>query len=158
MPERRFISVCHAAPESLGAPDWSTAPGYLRRRLAAERLRPVVDEDRWSVEGSRPPEFGPAGVAPTEPDRRSQTGRALPLLGAIPAPLELVMPVQSFALAGTAMSLPGDRRRPAHRGHRDTAVAKSVPAGRSVPVNLRQVHPADPVRLPAGRGHRAGPG
>lgn len=149
VPERRFTGALrYAAPESLEL-RLVDRTRYPAGGWRPSDLRLVVDEDRWSVEGVRDcPSPAQPACTPTEPDRRSQTGRA-PFSAATPAPLELVMPVQSFALAGAAVSLP-----PATVDGRPT-VGIETSAAQVGPLldalrptgNLRQVHPTDPVRL-----------
>lgn len=113
--------------------------------------RLVVDGDRWWQETAR--ECSPAAGlvrCPAGPlmSSRSVAGRA-PFSDAAPVPLELVSPVDSFSLAAA----PPELGRRTIAGHRAVGVAVTAAQvaplvdGLSAGVELRPVHPGDPVEL-----------
>ncbi|MCB9374237.1 MAG: hypothetical protein H6518_15945 [Microthrixaceae bacterium] len=149
VPERRFRGrLSYRAPETLSL-TLDDRTDYPPGGWPANDLRLAVAEDRWEVSGLRDcPSPAQPACTPAIPDRRSTSGRP-PFSPASPAPLELIMPVQSFALAGTTASLP-----PAPVDGRPT-VGIETTAAQVGPLldalrptgNLRLVHPADTVRL-----------
>jgi hypothetical protein len=113
--------------------------------------RLVVDRDRWWQETVR--QCSPAAGLVRCPDRpdtwvRSVTGRE-PFSEAAPIPLELVSPVDSFTLSAAPADL-GDRTIAGRRAMGVTVTAAQVAPlveGLSSAVELRPVHPSDPVEL-----------
>jgi hypothetical protein len=153
---RQFTGrLVYGGPEDLQLTLAETAPSRERAQGGGApgdgdvQLR--VDGDRWLLDSVRGCMPAPGRAAcPTGAARvvRAVTGRA-PFSEAAPVPLELVAPVESFALAPDPPSL-GERDvagRPAV-GFRATAaqlarfLEQLSPAG-----DLRAVHPTDPVEM-----------
>lgn len=141
--------LVYRAPESLALQVQETTPGALAPERVAGAL--IVDGDRWWHEVTR--RCSPAAglvACPAEPTRWSQevTGRA-PFSTAAPVPLDLVVPVDSFTLAEDPAGL-GTRTIAGHRAVGVSATAAQVALlldGLSAAIELRPVHPADPVEL-----------
>ncbi len=142
--------LVYRAPESLALTVRETTDSP-----AAADDRPgghlVVDGDRWWQETAR--QCSPAAGlvrCPAQPltSSRSVSGRA-PFSDAAPVPLELVSPVDSFTLAAA----PADVGHRTIAGHRAVGVAVTAAQvatlldGLSGGVELRPVHPGDPVEL-----------
>lgn len=149
VPERRFDgSLGYAAPETLSLQlrDHTEYPAGAWR---PNDLRLTVDEETWTVAGLVDcPSPAQPDCTPPAGEHRTLVGRA-PFSEAAPAPLELVMPVQSFALTGALETLP-----PAQVDGRPT-IGIETTAAQVGPLldalrptgNLRAAHPTDPVRL-----------
>ncbi len=141
--------LAYRAPESLALRVREVTPG----RAAAEGVEGdlVVDGDRWWQRSSR--RCSPTAGLVLCPDApvtwvRAVTGRE-PFSPATPVPLDLVTPVDSFALAAT----PAGLGTSTVAGH--PAVGVVVPAAQVAPlldglraaIDLRPIHPTDPVEL-----------
>jgi hypothetical protein len=141
--------LVYRAPESLALQVQETTAGAPAPERAAGAL--IVDDDRWWHEVIR--RCSPAAglvTCPAAPTRWSQevTGRA-PSSTAAPVPLDLVVPVDSFTLAADPAGL-GVRTIAGHRAVGVSVTAAQVARlldGLSAAVELRPVHPADPVEL-----------
>jgi hypothetical protein len=141
--------LAYRAPESLALSVQETTPGVAPADRAGGGL--VVADDSWRQETAR--RCSPAAGlvrCPDEPDTwvRSVSGRE-PFSAATPVPLELVSPVDSFTLAATPVAL-GGRTIAGHPAVGVTVTAAQVAPlldGLSAAVDLRPVHPADPVEL-----------
>lgn len=149
VPERHFRGrLGYLAPETLTL-TLRDQTDYPAGGWRPNDLHLTVDEDTWTVAGlvDCPSPAQPA-CTPTTGEHRTLVGRA-PFSPAAPAPLELIMPVQSFALTGTLETLP-----PAVVDGRPT-VGIETTAAQVAPLldalrptgNLREAHPTDPVRL-----------
>lgn len=149
VPERRFEGALrYRAPESLALwlRDQTTYPDGS---WPANDLDFTVDQDTWAVAGLRDcPSRAQPGCNPPRPDHRLVTGRE-PFSPAAPAPLDLIMPVQSFALAGSIVTQPDAvvGGRPTIGIEATAAQVGPLLSGVRPTGNLRQVHPADPVEL-----------
>jgi Putative zinc-finger len=147
--------LVYRAPESLALTVRETTPGRPAADRAAADL--VVDGDRWWQETAR--QCSPAAGLVHCPDEpltwvRSVTGRE-PFSQAAPVPLELVSPVDSFALAAAPTEV-GERTIAGHRAVGVAVTAAQVAPlldGLSAGADLRPVHPADPVELWLDDGH-----
>jgi len=149
VPERRFDGTLgYQAPESLTL-TLHDQTAYPDDSWPANDLRFTVDEDTWAVAGLRDcPSPAQPGCNPPRPDHRTVTGRE-PFAPATPAPLDLIMPVESFALAGSIVTLPDAvvDGRPTVGIEATAAQVGPLLGGIRPTGNLRQVHPADPVEL-----------
>ena len=149
VPERRFDGrLGYAAPETLRL-ELRDHTEYPAGAWRPNDLNLTVDEDTWTVTGLVDcPSPAQPDCTPTAGEHRTLVGRE-PFSAAAPAPLELVMPVQSFALTGALETLP-----PAEVDGRPT-IGIETTAAQVGPLldalrptgNLREAHPADPVRL-----------
>jgi hypothetical protein len=149
VPERRLTgSLGYRAPETLVL-HLEDQTSYPDDQWRANDVDLVVDDDIWWARGPRDcPSTSLPDCTPTEPAVRVVTGRE-PFAPAAPAPLDVVMPVESFALSGAVVELPatdvGDR---ATLGiATDAAQAAPLLAAYRAAGNLRMVHPTDPVEL-----------
>ena len=150
--ERSFAGqLVYRAPESLSLTVRETTPDVPGNERADGELVVDGEADRWWQRTARACSAAAGRVrCPDEPQPwiRSVTGRE-PFSSAAPVPLELVSPVDSFALAAAPASL-GTRTIAGHR-----AVGLVATAGQAAPllqglssaVELRPVHPADTVEL-----------
>ncbi len=149
VPARRFSgSLRYRAPETL-ALTLRDRTDYPDRSWAPNDLTLAVDQDTWAVTGLRDcPSRAQPDCTPDERDQRSVTGRE-PFSAATPAPLDLIMPVQSFALAGSSVTLPDDLvgGRPTIGIEATAAQVAPLLDGLHPTGNLRRAHPADPVEL-----------
>jgi hypothetical protein len=125
------------------------APESLALTVGDDRL--VVDGDGWWRDAARACSPAPGRVRCPDPDPRwvtAVTGRE-PFSPATPVPLDLIVPVDSFALAAATGDL--GTRTVAGRD----AVGVTVTAAQAAPFldglagagGLRPVHPADPVAM-----------
>jgi hypothetical protein len=148
-PGRRTFAgrLAYRAPESLAL----TLSEDRGADGAGASARLVVDRDHWWQRTTRA--CSPATGLVRCPEVRATATRAVadrvPFSDASPVPLELVTPVDSFALAGTPVDL-GTRTVAGRRavGVRVTA-AQVAPllAGLGAGVDLRPVYPGDPAEL-----------
>jgi hypothetical protein len=125
------------------------APEALALSVGDDRL--VVDGDRWWQDTARACSPAPGRVrCPAGAPRwlRSVTGRE-PFSDAAPLPLDLVVPVDSFALAAGSAGL-GERAVAGRAAIGVTVTAAQVAPfldGLAEAAGLRPVHPADPVEV-----------
>lgn len=141
--------LAYRAPETLGLSVRETTAGRPDLERASGEL--IVDGDRWWEATTR--QCSPAaGVARCPDDARtwsrSVVGRE-PFSTAAPVPVDLVSPVGSFALAADPPPL-GQRDLAGHRALGVAVTAAQVAPildGLSAAVELRPVHPTDPVEL-----------
>jgi hypothetical protein len=141
--------LTYRAPEALALRVRETTAGAPPAERAEADL--VVDGDRWWHAATR--QCSPAAGlvrCPREPVRwsRAVTGRE-PFSDAAPVPLELVVPVDAFALAATPAGL-GQRTVAGHPAVGVAVTAAQVSGyleGLSAAVPLRAVHPGDRVEL-----------
>lgn len=149
VPERHFAgSLRYRAPETL-ALTLRDRTHYPDRSWVPNDLTLAVDQGTWAVTGLRDcPSRAQPACTPDERDQRSVTGRE-PFSAATPAPLDLIMPVQSFALAGSSVTLPDDLvgGRPTIGIQATAAQVAPLLDGLHPTGNLRRAHPADPVEL-----------
>lgn len=149
VPERRYTGrLVYQAPESL-ALSLDDRTTYPDERWASNDVEVVTDGDSWWAQGPAacPPEALP-GCADPGPRTQAVTGRE-PFRAATPVPLDLIVPVRSFALAAEPQRL-----EPRQVAGRD-AIGLVTTAGQVAPLldglrqagTLRQVHPADRVEL-----------
>lgn len=149
VPLRRYQgSLVYRAPESLSVTlDDRTA--YPDRRWVANDVVAVTDGDRWWARG---PVRCPIETLPdcADPAPRLQvvTGRE-PFRAATPAPLDLVVPVRSFALAAVPEWLGSSRVAGRYAVGMVTTAAQIAPLldGLSQAGTLREVHPSDRVEV-----------
>ena len=149
VPERRFTGhLAYRAPEALALALRDRTP-YPSSEWVANDVDLVVTPVRWWTQGPRAcPVTALPGCTPPQPRVRAVEGREPFSVGA-PAPLDLVVPVRSFAGASAPAGL--GTRTIAGR----TARGVVVTAAQAAPLldavrpagNLRAVHPADNVRL-----------
>ena len=140
----------YVAPESLGL-TLRERSGTRPSPAEEASVRLVVDGDRWWQ--STPRDCSPVPGRVRCPDDalrwvRSVTGRE-PFADSAPVPLELITPVDSFALAATPVSL-GTRTiagRPAIGVRVSAAQVAPLLDGLSPGGDLRPVHPGDPVEM-----------
>ena len=141
--------LTYRAPEALALRVRETTAGVPAAERAEGEL--VVDGDRWWHAATR--QCSPAAGlvrCPRESVRWSQavTGRE-PFSDAAPVPLELVVPVDAFALAATPTGL-GRQTVAGHPAVGVSVTAAQVAAyleGLSAAVPLRAVHPGDRVEV-----------
>ena len=141
--------LTYRAPESLALRVQETTAGAAPAERSDGAL--VVDADRWWHEATR--QCSPAAGlvrCPAQPLRwsRSVTGRE-PFSDDAPVPLELVSPVDGFALSAPPTGL-GHRTIAGHEAVGVSVTAAQVAGlldGLSAAVELRPVHPTDPVEL-----------
>ncbi len=145
---RTFVAdLTYRAPETLGLRVQETTAGRPDVERAAGEL--IVDGDRWWEATTR--QCSPAAGVARCPDEartwsRSVAGRE-PFATAAPVPVDLVSPVGSFALAADPPPL-GERDVAGHRTLGVAVTAAQVAPildGLSAAVELRPVHPTDPV-------------
>jgi hypothetical protein len=149
VPERRYEGrLAYRAPESL-ALAFEDRTAYPDDRWVPNDVDVVADGDTWWARGPAPsPAEALPGCADPTPRVQAVTGRE-PFRATTPAPLDLVVPVRSFALASEPEPL-GTRTVGGRR-----AVGLAVTAAQVEPLiaglrqagTLRQVHPADPAEL-----------
>jgi Putative zinc-finger len=141
--------LTYRAPEALALRVSETTAGVPPGGRAAGSL--VVDGDRWWHDATRQcsPAAGLVRCPPEAPRwSRSVTGRE-PFSDEAPVPLELVTPVDGFALSAPPAGL-GRRTIAGHDAVGVEATAAQVARlldGLSAAVELRPVHPTDPVEL-----------
>lgn len=141
--------LTYRAPEALALRVRETTPDVPSAERAQGAL--VVAGDRWWHEVTR--QCSPAAGlvrCPAEPVRWSLavTGRE-PFSDAAPIPLDLVVPVDAFTLAAAPPAL-GTRTVAGRRAIGITVTAAQAAGlldGLSAAVDLRPVHPGDPVEL-----------
>lgn len=147
--ERTFTGTLrYDAPESLALTLQDTTD-YPSGAWKPNDVRLVVDDDRWWSAGRRDcPAAAQPGCTP-DATEVAAVERREPFASSAPVPLELVTPVTSFALAGSA-GVAGTRTIDGRDALGTTTTAAQVsgvleglrPAG-----NLRRVHPSDTVEL-----------
>lgn len=149
VPERRYEGrLAYRAPESL-ALVLTDRTAYPDEAWVANDVEVVADGQQWWARGPAPcPIEALPGCADPTPRVQVVTGRE-PFRAATPVPLDLVVPVRSFALAGTSELL-GTRTIAGRE-----AVGVTTSAAQLAPLldglrqagTLREVHPTDPVEL-----------
>jgi hypothetical protein len=148
VPERRFSGTLdYRAPESL-ALTWRDETTYPSSSWRPNDVRLVTDGATWVASGMRSCPIVDLPGCGAGPDEQAVTGRP-PFADDAPVPLELVVPVQSFASADTA-TVVGEGTVAGRPTIEVTAIAAQVgplldglrPAG-----NLRDLHPTDRVEL-----------
>jgi len=147
--ERTFeADLTYRAPESLALRVQETTAGAAPAERSDGAL--VVDADRWWHDATRECSAAAGLRCPAEPLRwsRSVTGRE-PFSDDAPVPLELVSPVDGFALSARPPGL-GRRTIAGHEALGVSVTAAQVAGlldGLSAAVELRPVHPTDRVEL-----------
>lgn len=149
VPERRWTGqLTWRAPESLSLELRDRTP-YPSADWVADDVDLVVDGDRRIARGPRDcPVPGQPTCTPAEPETQVTTGRE-PFADGAPVPLDLVLPVTSFAGAEEPVLL-GTRAvagREAIGLEVTVAQVQPVLEGLRPAGNLREVHPSDPVAL-----------
>lgn len=149
VPERRWSGrLIWQAPESLSL-DLRDRTRYPSDDWVPDDVQLVVDGDRRIASGPRdcPVQTQPA-CTPPRPETQVTTGRE-PFADGAPVPLDLVLPVASFAGAAEPARL-GERTiagRDATGLQVAVAQVQPVLDGLRPAGNLREVHPSDPVDL-----------
>ncbi len=148
VPARRFSGTLdYRAPESL-ALTWRDQTSYPSSSWRPNDVRLVTDGAAWVASGVRSCPIVDLPDCTTGPEEEAVTGRP-PFAADAPVPLELVVPVRSFASVDTA-TVVGEGTVAGRPTVEVTATAAQIgplldglrPAG-----NLRDLHPTDLVAL-----------
>jgi hypothetical protein len=149
VPVRRYEGrLAYRAPESLSL-RLRDRTDYPDGRWVRNDVDVVADGPAWWARGPSPcPVEALPGCADPEPRVQSITGRE-PFRAATPVPLDLVVPVRSFAL-GATLARPGTAVVAGREAVGVTTTAAQVQPlldGLRQAGTLREVHPADPVEV-----------